>query len=286
MQFQNTKSDLGNCPKRYHEEKLKEQFLAEGERFRADYEKEFMAFLEKLVNELERKLRKGKDRLDVKPNDPTAALNPVNDEFEERRTIIDLQIKELLAKIEQCGEEGRVQEAQEALLEVERHKAELEKLRLQEAENPSYRLEKRMEVCQTCGAFLIIGDAVRRIEAHFEGKQHNGWARIREALADLKRKYEQASESSPEPGEIGEIILADSYVPSRSRSRDRHHRDRAREREQERGMDRNGDKDRAYYSDRRDRHSERSFKDSRGSYRDSRDQYRYRDRDRDGHYRR
>lgn len=218
---------------------MKDQFLVEGESHRQEYEREFMNFLERLVNDLERRLRRGKDRLDIKSSDPTAALNPVSDELEEKRTIIDLQIKELLAKIEQCGEEGRVQEAQELMQEVEKYKAELEKLRQLEAENPSYRLEKRMEVCQTCGAFLIIGDALKRIEAHFEGRQHNGWARIREALADLKEKYSSGSgigghgardkrAPSPEPGEIGEEAN-DRYVsngrPSRS-SRDHYYDER------------------------------------------------------------
>lgn len=189
MQFQNTKSDIGNCPKRYHEEKLREAFLAEGERYREEYQREFMHLLEKLVNDLERRLRRGRDRLEVKPSDPTAVLNPVSDELEEKRTILDLQIKELLAKIEAAGEEGRIQEAQDLMAEVERYRGDLDRLRHLEAENPTYRLEKRMEVCSTCGAFLIVGDAQKRIEAHFEGRQHNGWARIRDALAELKGKF-------------------------------------------------------------------------------------------------
>lgn len=245
LQFQNTKSDIGSCPKKYHEERLKDRFLEEGESHRAQYEHEFMDFLERLVNDLERRLRRGRDRLDHKPSDPTATFNPVNDEVEERRTILDLQVKELLARIETCGEEGRIQEAQILMQEVDKCKIELDKLRQQEAENPSYRLEKKMEVCPTCGAFLIIGDAQKRIESHFEGRQHNGWARIRETLADLKHKYRHGGSfggdsigggggnsggggdlitsgsrdrraPSPEPGEIGEDLYAgDRYVPNR-----------------------------------------------------------------------
>lgn len=251
MQFQNTKSDLGTCPKKYHEEKLKDIFLVEGERYREEYERDFMQFLDKLVYDLERKLRRGKERLDIKPSDPTAALNPANDEFEEKRTILDLQVKEILVKMEACGEEGKIQEAQELMLEAEKYKAELERLRQLEAENPSYRLEKRMEVCQTCGAFLIVGDAQKRIEAHFEGKQHNGWARIRETLTELKRKYahgareRRTSTDQREPGEIGEI---DSWTPN-THDRDREHRrhdrdDRGHNRERDRGYDRDRGRDR------------------------------------------
>lgn len=212
-----------------------------------------MDLLERLVNDLERKLRRGKDRLDIKPNDPTAALNPANDEYEEKRTLLDLQVKEILIKIEAAGEEGRIQEAQELMMEAERYKAELDRLRQLEAENPSYRLEKRMEVCQTCGAFLIIGDAQKRIEAHFEGKQHNGWARIREALADLKRKlggHRRAASPQREPGEIGEENH-DRYNSRRSIDRD--HRDRDRDRDRD-GRDRDhgrGGHDRYRERDRR-----------------------------------
>lgn len=40
-------------------------------------------------------------------------------------------------------------------------------------ENPPPQ-EKQMEVCETCGAFLIVGDAQQRIEDHLTGKQHLG----------------------------------------------------------------------------------------------------------------
>lgn len=31
-----------------------------------------------------------------------------------------------------------------------------------------------MEVCEVCGAFLIVGDAQQRIDDHLMGKQHVG----------------------------------------------------------------------------------------------------------------
>ena len=44
--------------------------------------------------------------------------------------------------------------------------------------------EKQLEVCQTCGAFLIVGDAQQRIDDHLAGKQHGGYARIKETLKE------------------------------------------------------------------------------------------------------
>ena len=45
---------------------------------------------------------------------------------------------------------------------------------------------EKMELCDVCGSFLVIGDTQSRVDAHLLGKQHIGFARIRAAIADLK----------------------------------------------------------------------------------------------------
>ena len=45
-----------------------------------------------------------------------------------------------------------------------------------------------MEVCEVCGAFLIVGDAQSRVDDHLQGKQHVGYAKIKSTLDDLKVK--------------------------------------------------------------------------------------------------
>lgn len=45
--------------------------------------------------------------------------------------------------------------------------------------------EKQMEVCDVCGAFLIVGDAQQRIDDHLMGKQHVGYARLKSALQEI-----------------------------------------------------------------------------------------------------
>lgn len=45
--------------------------------------------------------------------------------------------------------------------------------------------EKQMEVCDVCGAFLIVGDAQQRIDDHLMGKQHVGYARLKGALQEI-----------------------------------------------------------------------------------------------------
>lgn len=46
--------------------------------------------------------------------------------------------------------------------------------------------EKQMEVCEVCGAFLIIGDAQARVDDHLMGKQHMGYAKIKSTVEELK----------------------------------------------------------------------------------------------------
>lgn len=45
--------------------------------------------------------------------------------------------------------------------------------------------EKQMEVCEVCGAFLIVGDAQQRVDDHLMGKQHVGYARLKEAVDEI-----------------------------------------------------------------------------------------------------
>jgi hypothetical protein len=45
---------------------------------------------------------------------------------------------------------------------------------------------KVMEVCDVCGSFLIVNDSMSRIEEHNNGKQHQGYARLKAALDEFR----------------------------------------------------------------------------------------------------
>lgn len=55
---------------------------------------------------------------------------------------------------------------------------------LSDPSHPSYRPDKRMEVCQICGALLANDSTGARIDAHMIGKQHTGFIRIRKTLEE------------------------------------------------------------------------------------------------------
>lgn len=58
-----------------------------------------------------------------------------------------------------------------------------------------------MEVCEVCGAFLIVGDAQSRIDDHLMGKQHMGYARLKNAVNEIqeqRKKYVEEREKQRE----------------------------------------------------------------------------------------
>ncbi|KAJ3084065.1 Luc7-like protein 3 [Quaeritorhiza haematococci] len=99
---------------------------------------------------------------------------------------LEVKIKDKLQEIETAGEDGRVQEAQNLMTEVEELQAELAALKKVDDTNPLLKLEKRMEVCEVCGAFLVMNDCTQRLDAHLDGKQHKGFLLIRQTLEDMK----------------------------------------------------------------------------------------------------
>lgn len=60
--------------------------------------------------------------------------------------------------------------------------------------------EKQMEVCEVCGAFLIVGDAQQRIDDHLTGKQHVGFAKLRQAIQEIRDVSVQAQSVAARTG--------------------------------------------------------------------------------------
>ena len=70
----------------------------------------------------------------------------------------------------------------------------IEKLRAEKAAPPdplTYQrsdltMEREMDVCEVCGALILIGDTQLRIEDHILGKQHDGYAKLRAQFNIMK----------------------------------------------------------------------------------------------------
>merc|ERR1712142_734242 len=90
---------------------------------------------------------------------------------------------QLLEEIEQLGSEGKVEEAQGVSKLLDQLKEEREQSKVGAGMAGQ---EKQMEVCEVCGAFLIVGDVQSRVDDHLQGKQHVGYAKIKSTIEDAR----------------------------------------------------------------------------------------------------
>ncbi|XP_017012489.2 luc7-like protein 3 [Drosophila takahashii] len=71
--------------------------------------------------------------------------------------------------------------------------------------------EKQMKVCEICGAFLIVGDAQQRIEDHLMGKQHLGYSKLRNAVAEINDARQKEREQEDRRRREGRVQRFHSY---------------------------------------------------------------------------
>ncbi|XP_059475250.1 luc7-like protein 3 [Neocloeon triangulifer] len=203
--FVNTRADLGPCPK-IHDDEMRKEYAKQSTYRKQQYEDEFIRFCQGMLNEVERKIAKGKVRLALSGRSAEAIEAPENEkaETEEIRELTD-KINGLVEEAEKSGIMGNVDEAQECMRQCDEIREQREQLRRQNGYSWTNELaqaqEKQMEVCETCGAFLIVGDAQQRIDDHLQGKQHMGYARLKEAvdeILDIRKKAKEEREKRRE----------------------------------------------------------------------------------------
>lgn len=249
--FVNTKSDLGNC-NLVHEEKLRQEYqeaARKNPRMEWDLETKFIKHLEDLIEDCDKKIRRGLQRLEIESG---PLRDPEIEKKLKERDTLDEQIKALLIQMEKLGEEGKIEESQALLKLVEELKNQKAQIKLPDQVLNSNQ-EKRMKVCEICSAFLVINDADQRVQSHLEGKQHVGYSKVREALATLKSKREGKSAPSSRPrsprrssphGRSRNSPRRRSRSRSRDRDRGRNHRDSDRDRDRDHRGSRSSSRDR------------------------------------------
>ncbi|XP_063149314.1 luc7-like protein 3 isoform X3 [Candoia aspera] len=274
--FTNTRSDLGPCEK-IHDENLRKQYEKSSRFMKVGYEREFLRYLQSLLAEVERRIRRGHARLALSQTQQSSgqAAGPTGKNEEKIQVLTD-KIDVLLQQIEELGSEGKVEEAQGMMKLVEQLKEERELLRSTTSTIESFAAqEKQMEVCEVCGAFLIVGDAQSRVDDHLMGKQHMGYAKIKATVEELKEKLRKRTE---EPERDDRLKKEKLEREEREREREREEKERKRRREEEeKEKERARDRERRKRSRSRSRHSSRTS-DRRSSR--SRDHKRSRSKDR------
>ena len=98
------------------------------------------------------------------------------------------RIGESLAKAEQLGAEGLVDESMKLMEEIEnlrKQKSEAESEYRASIPAATYQQQK-LRVCEVCCAYLGIHDNDRRLADHFGGKLHLGFIKIRDTLKEYQ----------------------------------------------------------------------------------------------------
>uniref|UniRef100_A0A2M4BTM3 Putative spliceosome subunit n=1 Tax=Anopheles marajoara TaxID=58244 RepID=A0A2M4BTM3_9DIPT len=283
--FVNTRADLGQCTKLHDDEAKRLYEEAKPCRKKTQYEEDFLRFCTNMINEVDRKIAKGKQRL-LLMNSKTDGGRSVPKQQEHLNALTE-KINKLVREAEEAGTRGDVEQAQGLMEQCDKLKEEKDALVKQHESNGwsvtaeiAASQEKQMEVCEVCGAFLIVGDAQQRIDDHLTGKQHLGYSKLRKAVDEM---YEARRKNT--------INLEER----RSRDDDRRRRDntkreerKSRERD-DRHNSKRDDRDRNRYrrdyrdhKERNDRHDNNRQRDRnhRRDRNERNDRERVRDRDR------
>ncbi|XP_051173829.1 putative RNA-binding protein Luc7-like 2 isoform X1 [Leptopilina boulardi] len=245
-----TRMDLGECPQ-IHDLALRADFEAAQKKKDHFYDIDAMEHLQNFIADCDRRTEQAKQRLAETQEELSAEVAAKANSVH----ILAEEIGKKLAKAEQLGEEGFVEESMKLMGEIDelrKKKNEAEQEYRNSMPASSYQQQK-LRVCEVCSAYLGIHDNDRRLADHFGGKLHLGFIKIREKLSDLEKTVEDRRKEKRDS------------MNDRDRTRDR---DRDRGRDRDRDRDRERDRSRSRYRDRerdRDRDRDRRDKDRRRS---------------------
>ncbi|KAG7492106.1 hypothetical protein MATL_G00010760 [Megalops atlanticus] len=286
-----TRMDLGECSK-IHDLALRADYEIASKDRDLFFELDAVDHLESFIADCDRRTELAKKRLAETQEEISAEVAAKAEKVHE----LNEEIGKLLAKSEQLGAEGNVDEAQKVLQEVEKvrsRKRDAEEEYRNSMPASSFQQQK-LRVCEVCSAYLGLHDNDRRLADHFGGKLHLGFIQIREKLEQLKKtvaekqerrnqerlKRREEREREERMRKRGDSALTDTpgelhrgtASGTRSRSRERR-RSRSRERRRRRSRSLSREKRRSRSRDRERRRRHRSRSRSKG-HRHSRDRSR------------
>lgn len=260
-----TRMDLGECTK-IHDLALRADYEIASKEKDLFFELDAMDHLETFISECDRRTELAKKRLAETQEEISAEVAVKAEKVHE----LNEEIGKLLAKAEQLGAEGNVDESQRILMEMERVKA-----RKREAED-EYRnsmpassfQQQKLRVCEVCSAYLGLHDNDRRLADHFGGKLHLGFILIREKLEQMRKTVASKQEKRNQ----------DRLRRREERDRDDRagKRSRSREKRRRRSRSTSRDKRRSRSRDRHRHHRSRSGSRNKSHHGSSRDRERSR----------
>ncbi|XP_039644815.1 putative RNA-binding protein Luc7-like 1 isoform X3 [Perca fluviatilis] len=260
-----TRMDLGECTK-IHDLALRADYEIASKERDLFFELDAVEHLESFIADCDRRTELAKKRLAETQEEISAEVAAKAEKVHE----LNEEIGKLLAKAEQLGAEGNVDEAQKVLQEVEKvrtRKKDAEEEYRNSMPASSFQQQK-LRVCEVCSAYLGLHDNDRRLADHFGGKLHLGFIQIREKLDQLKKTVVDKQEKrNQERLKRREEREKEEKLKKRTRSRSREHkrsRSRDRRRRRSRSTSRDKRRSRSRSRERRRRHRSRSRSRSRG----------------------
>uniref|UniRef100_A0A3B1KIG5 Zgc:158803 n=1 Tax=Astyanax mexicanus TaxID=7994 RepID=A0A3B1KIG5_ASTMX len=178
-----TRMDLGECLK-VHDLALRADYEIASKHQEYFFELDAAEHLQSFIADCDRRTELAKKRLAETQEEISAEVAAKAERVHE----LNEEIGKLLARAEQLGGEGNVDEAQQVLEKVEKTrtlKKEAEDIYRNSMPASSFQQQK-LRVCEVCSAYLGLHDNDRRLADHFGGKLHLGFIEIREKLDKLR----------------------------------------------------------------------------------------------------
>jgi len=185
--FYNTKMFLGNCSKT-HSDIVRTQFEGSSDAEKLSlvrkYEYELLTHLEKIVDTVERKVLRQKDRINA-----AIPQHRVSETKEAEIAELNQQVSVSIKEVERLAESGQFEESTILMGKVSELQNRIKEL----SEDKFAKYVKKEIVCEVCG--VLIGADVdaegrpERAHDHVRGKQHMGMERVRLKIIELKSKH-------------------------------------------------------------------------------------------------
>lgn len=286
-----TKRNLGECTK-VHSDAMKREYEEHPEKakFQAEYERQLLPFLESQVREADAWVSREKANArkgDGKKEETTVSSMPVA--VKEQVAQLTADMNKMMAAAEELAEKGDIGGSKFKVVLADEIKKKVTEI---EEQYPSYTVTLKEEwVCDICGTRTeaVTEQNETRFAAHFTGKVHQGYAKIREWVKILREKQrkddregmretnrregsrdrDRRRSRDKEKSGTGDKDQERRRRRSRSRDRDKAEKD-DKDKDKDKGAsgaggdrerDRGGDRDRDRERDRRDRRRSRSRED-------------------------
>ncbi|CAH8607251.1 unnamed protein product [Heterobilharzia americana] len=249
-----TRMDLGNCLF-IHDPAHKADYRKESDTKKFQYELDALEHLEAFIRDCDQRTEVAKAKL----RETQEELTDEASQKAEHINQLSEQIGTKLARAEQLGADGRVEESLKLMKEVEdlnidKAKSEAD---LRTAIPTSTYQQQKLRVCEVCSAYLGVHDNDRRLADHFGGKLHLGFIEIRKKLDEL-RQY--VSENHMVRRRRFEGYNRSIFVTVEER------RDKERDREREREVERSERRQKSRSRSRSRSHSRRHSRHRNGKH--------------------